>query len=167
MLLQSGIDRVNHTIYLIGEVNDEMYKTAVYGLTALQQAEDITIVLNTYGGEFYQSLAIYDLFKFSEKKIKVVCNGPVMSAGIIILQGGTERVAFPNSQLMVHYGEDSNESVDDIKHNTSMLKLMKNIIAERSNVGLRKINSWFKNDTYFSVDEAIKYGLIDRVAGQK
>lgn len=163
LLIDHNIDMEHKTIYLTGEVNDKMFNTLAKGMALLVYADYITIVLNTDGGDFYQALAMYDMMKFSEVEIKVVCVGTVMSAGVIILNGGTERIALPNTQFMVHYGSDVSESPQDAKQNMEMLKLMQSIVAKRATKHKRTVNSWFANDTYFSADKALEVGLIDKV----
>lgn len=160
-MLDSFIDTKQQSLFLSGEVNIQMYKVVAQALTRL--SDEFTIVLNTEGGDVYQALAIYDLLKFSEAKIKIVCVGPVMSAGVIILQAASERVAMPNAQIMVHYGEDSNDSSSTARHNADLLKLMKKIIGDRALVKRRTINQWFVKDTYFNSLQALKAGLVDRV----
>ncbi len=161
------LDKKNSIIYLVGDVDDEMYSNLMTGLTALEASSEITIVLNTEGGDFYQGLAIYDAIKFFASggvEVKIVCSGPVMSAGAVILQAATKRVAFDNSYIMIHYGVDSNSSSTDAAHNRELLRLMQNIIAERVSVKKRTVNSWFKGDTYFNTARALEVGLIDRLA---
>lgn len=165
ILVKSGIDVDNSTVYLTGEVDSTMYKLVAYSMVLLSDKEDITIVLNTEGGDYYQALAIYDLLKFHtvHRNLKILCVGPVMSAGIIILMAAKERIALPNTQLMIHYGEDSNDTAQSVKHNLDLLKKFKTILATRVNVGKRKIDGWFKHDTYYFAEDALKVGLIDRI----
>lgn len=163
-VISTGIDVEHECIYLTGEVNEAMYKRVAYGLIHLKMSKEITIVLNTFGGDFYQALAIYDLLRFSQSHIKVLCVGPVMSAGIIILMAAHDRVGLPNSQLMIHYGKESSESVTDVKHNEELLKIWKNMLALHTKVSKRRISNWFKHNTYFTAEKAVKVGLLHRVA---
>lgn len=164
ILLGHHIDIKNHTIHLTGEVDHNMYNTVLKGISLMPEVEELTFVLNTLGGSFYDALGIYDLIRFCGVKTKIVVAGPCMSSGAVILQAATERVAMPNSQIMIHYGEDSNDSPSTAKHNNDMLKLMKDIFAERTKVTKRTLNNWVAKDTYFSAEEALKAGLIDRIA---
>lgn len=162
-LIYNNIDLPNHTIHLYGDVGEKMYETVLKGLALMPACDEITYTLRTEGGNFYDGLAIYDLIRFSGVKSKIVVIGPCMSAGAIILQAGNERVAMPNAQIMVHYGEDSNASASTAQHNADMLKLMQKIIGERVTVTKRTLNTWFSKDTYFNATQAKKAGLIDRV----
>lgn len=164
LLYAHNIDVANSTIHVVGEITEQTYKTVLYGISSMDYTKEITICLNTEGGDFYQALAIYDVLKFSDVNVKVVVCGPCMSAGVIILQAANDRVAMPNAQIMVHYGEDSNDSATTAKHNQEMLALMKNIIGQKTKVTKRTLNNWFAKDTYFNAHDALKAGLIDRIA---
>lgn len=165
LLMQTSIDYKNSTVYLIGDVDEHMYDKLTKALVLFRGRESIAIVLNTEGGDFYQALAMYDMLKGSGKNIRIYCSGPVMSAGVIILQAATERIAYENSQILVHYGEEIADSGTVAKHNQKMFKLMKDIIGARTSVGRRTLSRWFSQETYLSADEALKAGLIDSIAG--
>jgi len=162
-----GIDAVHGIIPLIGEVNEEMYTRLIDCITALSNAdvayERLTILLNTYGGDLYNAFAIYDQLKSQEMKIRIVCNGPVMSAGTVILMAGDVREMTPLSFLMVHYGIDAQDSEKTYKHNGHLLKLLKGLYRENSNSSEKTINGWFNSDTYFTAEEALKLGLVDKI----
>lgn len=151
-------------IELIGDVDEDMLIKTWRGICDAK-GSDITAILSTYGGEVYYGLAVYDLLT-RYKNVDIVCVGPVMSAGTIILQAGRMRLATPNAQFMLHYGEESNMSPSQAKHNTELFRLMKNMIAERAHVKPRTVTSWFKNDTYFSTKRALEVGLIDGIEGE-
>lgn len=163
-LVNGIVDPVLKNIHLIGTVSEDMYHQLLDGLLILKDEPEINIFINTYGGDMYQSLAIYDVIKGLRKmEVNIICVGPVMSAGMIILQAGSKRYASQNSQLMVHYGEDVNDSLTTAQQNKKLFTLMKKIIGERVTVSKRTINNWFKSDTFFTASEAKRYGLIDEV----
>jgi len=151
-------------IYLQGEVDSKMYETAIKGLAELSYVEDIVIVLNTEGGCVYQALAIHDAIKLSTVPVRILCCGPVMSAGVIILAAAEKRVATKNAQFMIHYGQEENDSVSTVKHNQYLYNLMKRIVKDITNVSPRRLTSWFKTDTFLTATEALEYGLITRIA---
>jgi len=159
----ANVDVKNATIRLVGDINEKSFNTVVDGIGAIKECEVLTILLGTYGGEFYWGLAIYDYLKYCGLNLKIFCVGPVMSAGIIILQAGHDRVATPNSQFMIHYGQDSNESESDALQNAKMLKLMKDIIGGRAKVKKRTLNKWFNMNSWMDSKLAIKNGIIDRM----
>lgn len=166
-LHELGINVKKGIIPLIGEVGEEMYGHLVMALNTLENAglefEELTVLLSTYGGELYHAFGIYDLLKSRPERIRIVCNGPVMSAGTIILMAGDVREMTPLSYLMVHYGFDMQESQSALNQNTHLLDTMKRLYKENSNATARQIAGWFNADTYFTADKALKLGLIDKV----
>lgn len=166
-LYDLGIDVENGVIPLVGTVDEMMYGHLVNCLTQLSNAkkgyEELTIVLNTYGGELYHAFAIYDLLKMQPMRIRIVCNGPVMSAGTIILMAGDVREMTPLSYLMIHYGFDMQESHSGLKQNADLLDLMKKLYKDNSDATTRTIEGWFDADKYFTAEAALKTGLIDRI----
>lgn len=155
------IDVDTRTAYLIGDVDDDMY-TKVVNTMMVFPSGSITFVLNTDGGDVYQALAIYDQIR-ARGKCTIIAEGKVMSAGTIILQAAAWRLARPNCQFLVHYGEDSNRSGMDLKHNVKLLRRVCKIFEERLTVTPRRIRSWFDRETYFDVDNAAECGMIDGV----
>lgn len=166
-LYDLGIDVENGVIPLVGTVDELMYSHLINCLTQLSNAkigyEELTIVLNTYGGELYHAFAIYDLLRMQPMDIRIVCNGPVMSAGTIILMAGDVREMTPLSYLMIHYGFDMQESHSGLKQNADLLDLMKNLYNEHSDATPRIIEGWFDADKYFTAEAALNIGLVDKV----
>ena len=159
-----------YNLELSGEVNVDMFSKVMkaYNETCLipdQPFTSIDIYLNTDGGEVYQGLAIHDIINEMGKKIvtRVICVGQVFSSGIFILMAAGCRAATPNSFLMIHYGETTNSSNNDIRHNKELIAIHTNICYDRSLVSKRKINSWNNQDTYFNAEEALEIGLIDEI----
>lgn len=150
-------------IKLSGDVDTEMYDRLFNRLKRVDLTRPVTIVLNTGGGDFYQGLAIYDLLTALRKhtELYIVAEGHVMSTGIAILQAATVRHIRANCYLMVHYGEDSQESLADAEHNRELVKKYKDIILSRVTVTKRTVSTWLNKNTYFNAERAIKAGLVD------
>ena len=166
--MRSNVDKSAGIIYLHGEVDVDMYGILARGISDLganQYLDSITLVLNTEGGDLYQALAIYDLIRLQQitKPIKVLCCGPVMSAGIVIMCAAEERVAMPHTQFMIHYGEEYNDAPSSVKHNKHLFGVMKDIVKARVNVSKRKLSSWFNQDTYLTANDALQAGLVTRI----
>lgn len=166
-ILDHLIDLKNGIIPLIGDVDEHMYVQVVRSLMALQsQNKDVpklTFVLNTYGGDLYQALAIYDLIKMQPMPTVVQCNGPVMSAGTVILQAGDVRLMTKRSYLMYHFGTQQADSSQCLSHFNSVVKDIKEIYKLRSKLSSKVINGWFEKDTYYNAQDAIKNRLIDGI----
>lgn len=166
-ILEHLVDLKTGTIPLMGPVDEQMYAQVVRCLMAFQNSgvhhDKLTFILNTYGGDLYQAMAIYDLIRMQPMKTVVQCNGPVMSAGTIILQAGDIRLMTKRSYLMFHFGNQSADTNQCLAHFNEISKDMREIYKTRSKVSPRIINSWFSMDTYYNATEALKHGLVDRV----
>lgn len=166
-LVELGVDINNGIIPLIGDVNEEMYRHLAECFVQMSNAQlgyqEIVLLLNTYGGETYYAFAIYDMLKQQEMKVRIVCNGPVMSAGTIILMAGDTREMSPLSSLMIHYGWNSQENNVDLEQNKRIVRIMSQIYKMNSTADVSDIKTWFNHDTYFTAKEAKKHGLIDKV----
>jgi len=175
--LYRGVDISRKVIHLVGPVDVEMTYQLIDGLTILRQYSselisdtdreeysnrDITIFLNTEGGEVSQAFAMYDIIK-QHDNIDICCCGPVMSAGMVILQAARKRFALPSVELMVHYGEEYNNTASNNRHNYKLFKDMKRVIESRVKVKPRTVNGWFKTETFFTAKEALRYELIDGI----
>lgn len=174
LLQELGVDVNNGIIPLTGEICEEMYARLVHCLSAMNNAgigyDEITILLNTPGGDVYQAFAIIDLLnaqKLQGIKIRVVCNGPVMSAGTLILMCADTREMTPSSHLMIHYGEDNGTSCDnDLKHTIHLRGMMKDLYMNNSYVTPKVILNWFSTNVYYNPSQALKMGLIDRICDE-
>lgn len=157
------IDQDSGIIYLTGEVNSEMYHTLAVGLADCDAEKGVTIVLNSEGGEIYPALAMYDMIKL-HGNCKILGTGAIMSAASVVFCAAEERVLTANSYVMIHYGEDSNESPSELKHNKELFNLMKSIIGARVNVTNKTLSAWFNKDTYLNAKDALKCGFATRIS---
>lgn len=151
-------------IKLFGEVDEDQSEglcDAIIHAGVLK--DDITVLISTYGGSFYEALAIYDLLDLHPHNVTTIAVGPCMSAGAIILQAGKIRAMTPNAQIMVHYGENGSAGETDAKQNHKMHKLHKKLVGQKTKVGPQTVNKWFLTETYFDADHALKVGLVDKI----
>lgn len=166
-ILDHLVDIENGIITLVGEVNEELYAHLMAAIMALRSSkkeyDKITFILNTYGGDLYQALAIYDLIKIQPMRTVIHCNGPVMSAGTVILQAADERTISPRSYLMFHFGTQAADSSQCLAHFNELSEDIKNIYKKNANISSRAVNTWFEKDTYYNAKQALKIGLVDRI----
>ena len=164
ILVEKGIDVQNGIIPINGEVCEEMYDDLLRTINTMANSgieyEELTVALSTYGGDLYYGFAIHDLLKSQPMPIRMVLNGPVMSAGTVIMLAGKTRTINENSYLMFHYGEAFVDSLKGAKHNDRILKRLKEMYKAGTKASTRTINTWFHSETYYSADDALKLGMV-------
>lgn len=139
-------------------------------LEAADPDKDIQLYVNSPGGEVYASLAIYDAMRFVKCDVATVCTGMAMSGGSIVLCGGAEgkRAALPNSRIMVHqpHGGAQGQTTDIELQTQEMLwmrRKIEEIYVEHTGRDAESVHRDIERDRFMSPEEAIEWGLIDRV----
>jgi ATP-dependent Clp protease protease subunit len=132
--------------------------------------KDISIYINSPGGSIYSGLAVYDTMQFIKPDIQTICVGIAMSMGSLLLTGGTKgkRFALPNSRLLMHQPSAGFEGqATDIEiHAREILKIRQRIdeiYAEHTGRPIEQVHEDMERDRFFKAEEAVEYGLIDRV----
>ena len=165
---------LNERIVFLGDaVDDQIANLIVAQMLHLESEDpdkDISLYINSPGGQIYAGLAIYDTMQFVKPDITTICFGMAMSMGSLLLAGGTEgkRLALPNSRILIHQpsGGYQGQSADVEIHAREILDLrsrMDEIYAKHTKQDLDKVHMDMDRDRYFKPDEAVEYGLIDRV----
>jgi ATP-dependent Clp protease protease subunit len=168
--VRGGICLATSTLFLDGTVTNEMAGMLARQLHILALIDQpVTIYLNTTGGDRSAMFAIFDLIKAVRQKTTVIGYGSVMSAGVLILQAGTERALTPNCRVMLHPGHaqtgfDLDENVlRQAKELKGETRKMYQLIAQRMGKTISEMEKEFGFDTYISAKQAVKLGLADRV----
>jgi ATP-dependent Clp protease protease subunit len=165
---------LNERIVFLGDaVDDQIANLIVAQMLHLESEDpdkDISLYINSPGGQIYAGLAIYDTMQFVKPDITTICFGMAMSMGSLLLAGGTEgkRLALPNSRILIHQpsGGYQGQSADVEIHAREILDLrsrMDEIYAKHTGQDLEKVHADMDRDRYFKPEEAVEYGLIDRV----
>ncbi|TMM08319.1 MAG: ATP-dependent Clp endopeptidase proteolytic subunit ClpP [Actinobacteria bacterium] len=165
---------LNERIVFLGDaVDDQIANLIVAQMLHLESEDpdkDISLYINSPGGQIYAGLAIYDTMQFVKPDITTICFGMAMSMGSLLLAGGTtgKRLALPNSRILIHQpsGGYQGQSADVEIHAREILDLrsrMDEIYAKHTNQDLDKVHQDMDRDRYFKPEEAVEYGLIDRV----
>ena len=166
LLLQHGIDLDSATLMINGEIDEDRYEQLQYGVKLLKSVaptRPMIIELSTYGGDLYFGLAMYDYIRAHAPDCTIVCGGPVMSAGSLILQAGKTRWMYPNAYVMVHFGMEVNTDQQTKAQNEAMTRRCKEILIERCTVNPKTVKQWFKKESYFNATRAVNVGLVDGV----
>ena len=163
-------DRV---IFLDGEVTDVTASLVVAQLLFLESEDaekDISLYINSPGGSVTAGFAIYDTMQYIKPSVSTICVGMAASMGAFLLAAGAKgkRFALPNAEIMIHqplggtYGQASDMKI----HTDHILRTRENlnrILAERTGQPLDKIQKDTDRDNFLTAEEAVTYGLIDRV----
>jgi ATP-dependent Clp protease, protease subunit len=132
--------------------------------------QDISIYINSPGGEVYSGLAIYDTMRMIRPDIRTYCVGMGASMAAVLLAAGTpgKRFALPNSRIMIHQGSAGfRGNVPDIeiaaRETLSLTNKLTNILAEHTGQPFEKVKADTQRDYYMTGQDAKDYGLVDEV----
>ena len=160
-------------IFLGTDINDQVSDSLVAQLLFLEAEDpnkDIQIYINSPGGSVTAGLAIYDTMQQIAPDIVTICFGVAASMGAFLLSGGAKgkRLALPNSRIMIHQplGGAQGQAVEieiQAKEILYLKKTLNSLLAEHTGQTLEKINEDTERDYFLSPNEAVNYGLIDKV----
>ena len=151
---------------------DSLIKQLLY-LSSEEPEKEITIYINSPGGEVQSGLAAYDLLKLIKAPITTVCIGEAASMGAILFLAGDRRVVLPHSSIMIHDpapggGDMKGMKPDEMEEKLSNLKKSRDrlcgIIAEATGKSVKQIMKKTCRDSFFTADEALEYGLATEMA---
>ncbi len=168
------MDRI---IFLGTEVNEYTANVVQAQLLYLDTAEpgrDISLYLNSPGGSVYAGLGIYDTMQFVSSNVATICTGMAASMGAVLLVAGEKgkRAALPHSRVMIHQpmGGIQGQASDIEITAREILKLKEElyqIIADHSGQSMEKIIADADRDYWMTAEEALAYGMIDKVYSRK
>jgi len=160
-------------IFLSGEIDDAVANTVVAQLIYLEAkdpSKDISLYINSPGGSVSAGLAIYDTMNYIKCDVSTICIGMAASMGAFLLSSGQKgkRFALPNSEIMIHQPLGGAQGqASDIKiaaeHILKTKHKLNSILAENSGKPLSQVEKDTDRDNYLSAQEALEYGLIDKV----
>ena len=163
-------DRV---IFLGEEVNDVTASLVVAQLLFLEGEDpdkDISLYINSPGGSITAGMAIYDTMQYIKPDVSTICIGMAASMGAFLLAAGAKgkRMALPNSEIMIHQplGGTQGQATDIKIHADRIIKIRSNlnqILSERTGQPLEIIEKDTERDNFMSAQQALDYGLIDKV----
>ena len=163
-------------IFISGEIDDNLSNSVIAQLLYLDSInhDDIYIYINSPGGSVSSGLAIYDTMNLVSSNISTVCVGIAASMGAFLLSSGKrgKRLILPNADVMIHQVLGRSEGqATDIKIATDRILDLKSrlnkILAHNTKQPLKKIEHDTERDYYLSAQEALNYGLVDRIIQNK
>ena len=163
-------------ILLHGQVNSATASVVVAQLLYLEGQDpdkDIYLYINSPGGSVSDGMAIYDTMQYIKCDVSTICTGMAASMGAFLLSSGAKgkRIALPNSEIMIHQplisGSGLSGQVTDIMIHSNYLQRTKErlnrILSENTGKDYETICRDTERDNFMSADEALEYGLIDKV----
>jgi ATP-dependent Clp protease, protease subunit len=163
-------------VFIGTPISDQIANLVIAQLLHLESDDpdkDISIYINSPGGDVYSGLAIYDTMQFIKPEITTICFGVAMSMGSLLLTAGThgKRLALPNSRILVHQPSAGFEgqSTDIEIHAREIIDMrarIDRIYAKHTGQTEEQLHTDLERDRFFKADEAVEYGLIDRVIAE-
>ena len=160
-------------VFLVGPVNDAVANLVVAQLLFLESEnpdKDISFYINSPGGSVSAGLAIYDTMQFIKPDVSTLCIGQAASMGAFLLTAGAQgkRFCLPNSRVMIHQplGGFQGQASDIEIHAKEILYLkarLNEMLAKHSGRSMEEIERDTDRDNFMSADEAVAYGLVDKV----
>ena len=159
-------------IFINGKIDDTTATSIVAQLLYLDSlnTKDISLYINSPGGSVSAGLAIYDTMNFIKSDVSTICIGIAASMGAFLLSSGQKgkRYILPNADVMIHQplggaeGQATDITIASNRINNLKIRLNK-ILAKNTNQNIKKIESDTDRDIYFSANEALQYGLVDKI----
>jgi ATP-dependent Clp protease protease subunit len=165
---------LNERIIFLGTpVDDQIANLIVAQLLHLESEDpdkDISVYINSPGGQVYSGLAIYDTMQFIKPDIQTICVGIAMSMGALILAGGAagKRMALPNAKILIHQvsGGFQGQATDieiAARETIALKRRLEEIISQHTGQELEKVSKDMERDYFMTSEESKNYGIIDRV----
>lgn len=167
------MDRI---VFLGSAINDDVANVVIAQLLFLQAENperDINIYINSPGGSVYAGLAIYDTIQYLTAPVSTICMGMAASMGAFLLAAGTKgkRSALPNSRIMIHQPSGGSQgTAADVEIQAKEIlyarQRLNELLAKHTGQPVDRVEEDVDRDRYMSPDEALEYGLIDRIITQ-
>ena len=160
-------------IFVVGPIDDYVANIVVAQMLFLESEnpeKDIALYINSPGGVVSAGLAIYDTMQFVKPDVSTICIGQAASMGAVLLAGGTggKRYCLPHARIMIHQplGGFQGQAADMEIHAREMLETrdrLNHILAKHTGQSVERIKQDTDRDRFMDWNEAVRYGLIDRV----
>ena len=164
-------------VFLGTGINDDIANSIIAQLLFLEKEDakkDITLYVNSPGGQVSSTLAMYDTMQYVQPDISTVCLGMAASGGAVILMGGQKgkRFALEHSEIMIHQplGGAEGQATDIAIHADHIIQtkdLLNEMIAKHTGQDLDKVKQDTERDNFMKAKDALEYGLIDEIVSKK
>lgn len=160
-------------VFITGEINDALANTVVAQLIYLEakdSTKDISLYINSPGGSVTAGMAIYDTMNYIKCDVSTICIGMAASMGAFLLSSGAKgkRFVLPNSEVMIHQplGGASGQATEIqimANHIQKTKEKLTKILSKNSGQPFEKVLADCERDNYMSAEEALEYGLVDKI----
>ena len=160
-------------VFIGTPIDDQVGNLVVAQLLHLESDDpdkDISVYVNSPGGDVYSGLAIYDTMQFIKPDVQTICVGTAMSMGALLLAGGAKgkRMALPNAKILIHqvWGGFQGQATDIEIHARETIALkrrLEEIMSEHTGQDMEKVSKDMERDYFMTPQEAKEYGIIDNV----
>ena len=167
---------LNREIECVGEINADSVNSLIRQIRHLARQdpdEEIRVYINSPGGEVSSGLALYDVMKAVKCPIRTVCVGTAASMGAVLFAAGNQRDMLPHARVMIHDPLISacpgGSALKFKSMSDSLMQTREHIallLAERTGKTLDEIYEKTAEDTWFSAEEAVSFGLADRIINE-
>ena len=165
-------------VFVGSQVDDQVANIVNAQLLHLESEEpdkDISLYINSPGGDVYSGLAIYDTMQFVKPDVRTICVGIAMSIGAVLLAGGarSKRSALPNAKILIHqlwtpgFGGQASDVEIRAREAIAMKRRLEEILAEHTGQPVERIIRDTERDNFMTPQEALEYGLIDEVIDRR
>ena len=166
---------LNDRIVMVGSaIDDEVANVVVAQLLHLESDDpdkDISLYVNSPGGDVYAGLAIYDTMTFVKPDVRTICVGIAMSMGAVLLAAGArgKRSALPNAKILIHqvwtgqFGGQASDVEIRAREVFDLKKRVESILADHTGQPLDRVSQDTDRDHFMTAAEGVEYGLIDEV----
>ena len=163
-------------IILSEEVNSTTASLIVAQLLYLEAQDpdkDIQFYINSPGGSVTDGMAIYDTMQYIKCDVSTICVGMAASMGAFLLSSGTKgkRLALPNAEIMIHQPAGTQGQITDMAIHLKRLEVIKKrlnaILADNTGRSVEEITAACERDNFMTAEEAVAYGLIDKVIDKR
>jgi ATP-dependent Clp protease, protease subunit len=169
---------LNERIIFLGTpIDDQVANLVIAQLIHLESEDpdkDISVYINSPGGQVYSGLAIYDTMQFIKPDVQTICVGIAMSMGAVILAGGTEgkRLALPNAKILIHQvsGGFQGQATDieiQARETIALKRRLEEILALHTGRPGEQVSRDMERDYFMTSQEAQEYGIIDSVIAHR
>ena len=169
---------LNERIIFLGTpVDDQIANLIVAQLLHLESEDpdkDISVYINSPGGQVYSGLAIYDTIQFIKPDVQTICVGIAMSMGAVILAGGAKgkRMALPNAKILIHqvtsgFQGQATDIEIQAKETIALKRRLEEILALHTGKEAENVSKDMERDYYMTSEEAKEYGIIDNVIAHR